>query len=68
MTARERRGCASHAEVMTPDAVLREVFCGKWQRGHGRWHSNRQVRWRGRYIYPENTGEASAQLIEEAFS
>ena len=64
---KERRGCAASAEVGTPDAVLRVVSCGKFKRGHGRWHENRQVRWRGRYIYPENIGEISARLIEEAF-
>jgi hypothetical protein len=60
----DRRGCAASAEVMTPDAMLRTVFCGKWERRHGRWHENRHVRWRGRYIYPENIGEVSERLIE----
>lgn len=44
--------CRASAEVMTPDAALREVFCGKPRRGHGRWHENRRVRWRGRFERP----------------
>jgi hypothetical protein len=61
------RGCAAHAEVMTPDATLRRISCEKWEPGHGRWHMNRQVRWRGRYRWPENIGEASERLLRDAF-
>jgi hypothetical protein len=60
------RGCRAKAEVGTPDAALRDIWCEKFKRGHGRWHENRQVRWRGRYIYPENIGEASERLLREA--
>lgn len=60
------RGCGAVAEVTTPDAVIRGVMCGKVRRRHGWWHDNGQVRWRGRFIYPENIGEASARLLREA--
>jgi hypothetical protein len=60
------RGCKAEAEVMTPDAILRTISCGKFPKRHGRWHENRGVRWRGRYEFPENIGEASERLLRSA--
>lgn len=65
--------CAARAEVMTPDAHLREIACGKPRRGHGRWHENRgPVRWRGRWERPtymtewiENEAAAFVKQLEE---
>jgi hypothetical protein len=58
--------CASRAEIMTPDAVVREVSCGKPRRHHGRWHSNRQVRWFGRFERAESIAEMTARLERTA--
>lgn len=52
--------CRAWAEVMTPDAILREITCGKSKRGHGRWHSNRGVVWPGRF----QPAETIAQVIQ----
>ena len=61
------RGCGAYAEVVMPDATLRRISCENWKPGHGRWHTNRQVRWPGRYRWPENIGEASERLLRDAF-
>lgn len=41
---RDSPHCWSRAEVCTPDAVIRDIACG---RGRHRWgkHRNRHVRW-----------------------
>jgi hypothetical protein len=45
--------CAASTEVVTPDAMLRLIHCGKRRQGHGRWHANRGgVRWRGKWKRP----------------
>lgn len=52
--------CAAHTEVMTPDAVLRDIHCGKKREGHGRWHLNgrKGVTWRGKWKRPTYMNEA----------
>lgn len=60
-------GCVASAEVMTPDAILRTISCGKHRRRHGRWHRNRHVRWWGRYVQGETIGEASDRLLRDVF-
>lgn len=63
--------CAAHTEVMTPDATLRDIHCGKKRHGHGRWHQNcKGVVWRGKWKRPTymreyidgQVSEFSAQL------
>lgn len=50
--------CSGMAEVMTPDAILRKIACGKHRQGHGRWHQNRGgVVWRGKWKRPTYMAE-----------
>jgi hypothetical protein len=65
--------CAAVAEVMTPDAVLRDIACGKKRQGHGRWHLNgrKGVTWRGKWKRPtymnehiDNEVEAFAEKLQ----
>lgn len=58
--------CAAKAEVMTPDATLRDIYCGKKRERHGRWHQNRKgVVWRGKWKRPTYMNEyVEAQVAD----
>lgn len=60
--------CSGMAEVMTPDAAIRKIACGKSRKGHGRWHANRRgaVVWRGKWKRPTYMNECSAHTDGEA--
>lgn len=58
--------CAAKAEVMTPDAILRDIACGRRRQGHGRWHQNRGgVRWAGKWKRPTYRNEWIAGQVDE---